>query len=405
MTYPDILRTLHNLIAAPLIEQTPSFLDEARSDVREAVNALLPNLLAAMVHRGLSSPSEASALMAVLDSPRLDPALPQANLDHFFSGGAVTESHMTAGTALLAELFGDRVHDMERATASLANLKLGSGRALLAMVAPFAFAALRHAWMTSEEGTDRVSLVRLLHAQRHAVHPALRERFLSALGMPSAATWLESTADPDAALARPVSVAAQTRHDEGKRRRRALWVIMLLLLAALLLLAYCSHRTPGTTENAAETASAASAVPASSSQPASSATAASAAPAVDNASESAASSVESVKPQVGTTPPLLDVRFGYASAALPDDFKQTASEWVAYAKDHADAMFEVTGFADDTGEQALNERLADRRAEAVMAALVAAGVDTSRFSKAAPQIVSQAIDAAAARHAEVRPKP
>ncbi|WP_175959464.1 OmpA family protein [Burkholderia pyrrocinia] len=400
MTYPDILRTLHSLIAAPLIEQTPSFLGEAKSDVREAVNTLLPNLLAAIVHRGLSSPSEATALMAVFDSPRLDPALPQANLDKFFSGGTVTETHMTTGTALLAELFGDRIHDMERATASLANLKLGSGRALLAMVAPFAFAVLRHAWMTSEEGAGRGSLVRLLHAQRHAVHPALQERFLSALGMPSAATWLESTADPDAALTRPLSATAQTRLDESKRRRRALWLILLLLLAVLLMLAYCSHHTPDTTEKAA-----ASAVPASSSQPASSATATSTVPELDKASESAASSLESVKPQAGTAPPLLDVRFGYASAALPDDFKQVVSEWVAYAKDHPDALFDVTGFADDTGGRALNERLADRRAEAVTAALVAAGVDTSRLSKAASRIVSQATDAAAARHAEVRPKP
>ncbi|MPV71182.1 DUF937 domain-containing protein [Burkholderia sp. BE17] len=297
MAYPDVLRMLHKLIAAPLIEQTPPLLGEAGRDVREAVNALLPNLLAAIVHRGLSCPSEATVLMDVLDSPRLDPTLPQANPANFFSGDRVTELHMAAGTVLLTELFGDRIHDMERAAADLANLKLGSGRVLLAMVAPFAFAVLRHAWVTSEGSTDRGSLVRLLHAQRHTIHPALQERFLSALGVPSAATWLELTGDFDAALVRPVSASAQMRLNENKRWSRALWLVPLPLLAVLLLLAYCSHHTPGLTEKAAAPGFAASDVPASLSQRASSATAASTACEFDNASEPAASSLESVKSQ------------------------------------------------------------------------------------------------------------
>ncbi|MDF3084917.1 DUF937 domain-containing protein [Burkholderia sola] len=332
MAYPDVLRTLHDLIATPLIEQMPSFLGEAGRDVREAVNALLPNLLAAIVHRGLSCPSEAAVLMDVLDSHRLDPTLPQANPANFFSGDRVTESHMAAGTVLLTELFGDRIHDMERATADLANLKLGSGRVLLAMVAPFAFAVLRHAWVTSEESTDRGSLVRLLHAQRHTVHPVLQERFLLAVGVPSAATWLESTGDFDAALARPVSATAQMRLNESKRWSRALWLVPLPLLAVLLLLAYCSHHMPDLTEKAAAPGFAASDVPALLSQRASLAAAALTAYELDAASESAASSLKSVKPQAGTALPLLDAHFGYASAALPDDFKQTPSERVPYAK-------------------------------------------------------------------------
>ncbi|MFX1737060.1 OmpA family protein [Paraburkholderia sp. A1RI_3L] len=411
MTYPDILRTLHNLVATPVSEQAPPFLGEARSDVKDAVDSLLPNLLAAIIHRGLATPSGADALTAVLDSPRLDRSLVRTNLDNFFSGGAVTESNMKAGSALLAELFGDRVPAMDHAAASMGHLRLESGHALLAMVAPFAFAVLRHAWVTGPDGASRASLVSLLHAQRQAIHPRLLDRFLLALGIPSAVAWLDSTLEPKAAVARPGTAMPSGAKDEDRPRHRVLWAILLLLiLAALLALAYCTNRIPGADKTAATTAPvvlvgpASSSAPASSPEPASSTPAASAASAPDAASEPASSPAATLKPGPAPVAPLLEVRFGYASAALPADFAQTASEWIAYAKDHADATFEVSGFADNTGEQALNERLADRRAEAVMAALVKAGVGAAQLSKGASQVVSETADATVARRAEVRPK-
>ncbi|WP_017778171.1 OmpA family protein [Paraburkholderia kururiensis] len=406
MTYPDILRTLHNLVATPVSEQAPPFLGEARSDVKDAVDSLLPNLLAAIIHRGLATPSGADALTAVLDSPRLDRSLVRTNLDNYFSGGAVTDSNMKAGSALLAELFGDRVPAMDHAAASMSHLKLESGHALLAMVAPFAFAVLRHAWVTGPDGASRASLVSLLHAQRQAIHPRLLDRFLLALGIPSAVAWLDSTLEPQAAVARPVTAMPSGAKEEDRPRHRVLWAILLLLiLAALLALAYCTNRIPGADKTAATTAPVVLVRPASSPEPASSTPAASAASTPDAASEPASSPAATLKPGPAPVAPLLEVRFGYASAALPADFARTASEWIAYAKDHADATFEVSGFADNTGEQALNERLADRRAEAVMAALVKAGVGAAQLSKGASQVVSETTDATVARRAEVRPKP
>ncbi|MDR6502142.1 hypothetical protein J2785_005322 [Burkholderia ambifaria] len=115
MTYPDILRTLHSLIATQISEQAPLFLGEAKSDVKDAVDSLLPNLLAAIVHRGLATLSGADALTAVLDSPRLDRSLARTNPDNFFSGGAATKTNMKAGSALLTELFGDRLPAMGHA--------------------------------------------------------------------------------------------------------------------------------------------------------------------------------------------------------------------------------------------------------------------------------------------------
>ena len=407
MTYPDILRTLHSLIATQISEQAPLFLGEAKSDVKDAVDLLLPNLLAAIVHRGLATLSGADALTAVLDSPRLDRSLVRTNPDNFFSGGAVTETNMKAGSALLAELFGDRLPAMGHAAASMGHLKVESGHALLAMIAPFTFAVLRHAWVAGPDGASRASLIGLLRAQRQAIHPRLQDRFLLALGIPSAVVWLDSTLESQAAATRPVTAAPARGDEEDRHRRRAWWAILLLLLvlASLLTLAYCTHRFPGAADKTAATTEPVVLVtPASSPEPASSAPA-SAASAAGAASEPASSLAAAPKLGPAAAAPLLEVRFGYASAALPVDFAQATSAWIAYAKDHANATFEVSGFADNTGEPALNEQLADRRAEAVMAALVAAGAGTAQLTKGASQVVSETADAAAARRAEVRPKP
>lgn len=40
MTYPDILRTLHKLVAMPIGEPAPPFLGETQSDVKDAVDSL-----------------------------------------------------------------------------------------------------------------------------------------------------------------------------------------------------------------------------------------------------------------------------------------------------------------------------------------------------------------------------
>ncbi|MBP5636158.1 MAG: OmpA family protein [Bacteroidales bacterium] len=49
-------------------------------------------------------------------------------------------------------------------------------------------------------------------------------------------------------------------------------------------------------------------------------------------------------------------------------------------KEHADLNFEVQGHCDSTGSAAVNDKLSQQRAEAVVAALVAQGIDRSRLS-------------------------
>ena len=94
------------------------------------------------------------------------------------------------------------------------------------------------------------------------------------------------------------------------------------------------------------------------------------------------------------------VKFFFASAKadLADGANQALANIVAGAK--AGKKVSISGFTDSTGSAQANAELAKRRAQAVQAALVKAGVAASAIELKKPQSV-QAGDNAAARRVEV----
>ncbi len=76
--------------------------------------------------------------------------------------------------------------------------------------------------------------------------------------------------------------------------------------------------------------------------------------------------------------PALKVYFETGSAGVSSEFAEKASELVAYLKEHANAQAVISGFNDSTGDPERNAELSKERAEAVQAALVAAGVPQER---------------------------
>lgn len=68
------------------------------------------------------------------------------------------------------------------------------------------------------------------------------------------------------------------------------------------------------------------------------------------------------------------IYFASGSAVLSRDSKQIVDQAAAAAKDNAPAHINIAGHADTTGSQAYNQKLSERRADAVRKELVAQGV-------------------------------
>lgn len=188
---------------------------------------------------------------------------------------------------------------------------------------------------------------------------------------------------------RAPSISTVTKPARKGGVRRLAWIVLGLL--ALLLLGYCMKRTPESTHSSDEPASAsvpasaASDAKASSAPPASdtaSAAAGLSAPAAasDTAASATAASDSSASNAATGSAPDLKVYFPYGKATVKQDFTEKAEQLFAYAREHPDARFSVSGFTDSSGNPALNKTLADRRAKAVRAALAKGGVALSRIN-------------------------
>lgn len=85
--------------------------------------------------------------------------------------------------------------------------------------------------------------------------------------------------------------------------------------------------------------------------------------------------------------PRLKVYFDTGKAEIAADFDYAAAGLVQFAKEQAGKKLIVSGFADSTGNAALNAALSKERAEAVRDALVASGIALERIELVKPQEV------------------
>jgi outer membrane protein OmpA-like peptidoglycan-associated protein/uncharacterized protein YidB (DUF937 family) len=104
--------------------------------------------------------------------------------------------------------------------------------------------------------------------------------------------------------------------------------------------------------------------------------------------------------------PALTVYFDVGQTQVAPDFAVQAVALVDYLKEHADVQAVISGFNDPTGDAAANEALSKNRAEAVQAALVAAGVDEARTVLEKPlEATGTGASDAASRRVEVVLRP
>ncbi|HDR9510999.1 hypothetical protein C5615_32110 [Burkholderia cepacia] len=421
MSYVKLLPTLENLIATPIVNQTPAFLEEKTETVKSSVHALMPNLLGAIAQRATSSFEGRAALFDTLDSSAVDADIAKRKLAGLFSGKHESHELMRTGVSLLKSLFGeDRLSSMYTAATKLTGLRQDSCEALLAMVTPFALGMMKHELIEPDGKIKGDDLGEFLGDQHDTLRGRLSERFLGALGLGSVAVWFDK-ADPkkDTALP-PITTEAgsvDSLASDSTRRRRPWWMwpilvgALALLLAWVLLSGYCSKQSSdqaSRAESAGVASSPAAPLPSASpevSTPTSLASSSSAASTTVASAEPAASSAatQTAAPSAPDAP-ILTVLFQYGQSRIARTFDAKIKEVQEWARANPSATFEVAGFTDASGDPALNTVLANKRAEAVRHALMMGGIGASRINLVQPDSEPDEQTGDQARRVEVHVK-
>lgn len=88
--------------------------------------------------------------------------------------------------------------------------------------------------------------------------------------------------------------------------------------------------------------------------------------------------VDELKP--GTVVQLVNIQFEFNSAELTDDSEEGVAMLAEFLRNHPDINVELAGHTDNVGSDAYNLKLSQSRAEVVLQALVAKGIDGQRLT-------------------------
>ena len=76
----------------------------------------------------------------------------------------------------------------------------------------------------------------------------------------------------------------------------------------------------------------------------------------------------------------VQINFATDQAEILPDSQEQIDQIIALLKDNADLKLGIYGHTDNTGDAAHNLKLSEQRAQAVVAALTKAGIDTNRLT-------------------------
>lgn len=347
-----LLESLSGLVTPELIGKAAAAFGEQPAAVGRGIGATLPLLLGHLSHRA-QEPGFASALFDLATDPANDGSLLR-NLGSLLGPNAASLPIVALGGRLLASLFGGNTGAVAGALAEYAGVKSSSAGSLLSLGAPVVLSLLGANVKSGK--LDAASLAGQLRNQRQLFAAELPASLQKFDGIPLAA-----------AAGAPAADAAATRTGG--------WFLpALLLLGLVLLLPYCSNR------QAAEPV---------------------ATPPAEVAAPVEATPAPVETPAEAPATPLATLYFDVGKTGLPVDADATLAPIVSYVQSNPASMAVVSGFHDPTGDQAANHELAKHRAQAVKAALLAAGLGESQIELLKPVVTEGDGSLAEARRVEV----
>jgi OmpA-OmpF porin, OOP family len=205
----DLLQMMSSTVGQSLVSQAGRFLGVSDASMKSAVDTALPALLGGVMQKA-STPSGASDLMKLLNTPGLDPSI-TSNLGAYLGGGEKTSSLLSMGTGLLSSLFGDKQGNLITTIGSMLGMKSSTAANLMALAAPMALGFLKN--HVAQNRLDAGGLATLLAGQSDFLESKLDSRITSALGFGSIGGFLSSLTGGAGRTAEAVGTAASRAYD------------------------------------------------------------------------------------------------------------------------------------------------------------------------------------------------
>jgi outer membrane protein OmpA-like peptidoglycan-associated protein len=333
-----------------------SLLGENAENTTNSLTKLIPVVLGGMAQKASTS-TGASDLFKMVTSPSIDSGI-AGNLSNVLSGDLQNNPLVKSGLGLAASLFGaDKANGLMSSLASSTGISPSSSNSLVGMVMPLVFGGIKH--IVNDKSLDANGLSSLLLGQKEYLQKADLDRgLLNSIGVPSSAALLDKLpASLDAGKAAVAGVAAAATTATASSSSLMKWLPWLAAgLVALALWNIFSGKKPVD---------------------------APAAPAV---------SMNFAYPG--------KVYFPVGAKDLDDDAKNVIASVGEAIKKDANKL-SITGYADKTGDEKMNEELAKNRAMAVKDALIAAGVKEDAIEMRRPIFITGAQDDKEARRVDI----
>jgi outer membrane protein OmpA-like peptidoglycan-associated protein len=381
----DILGLVKGALTPDAVSSVASSLGESPDGIQKAFSAGIPALLSGVMNKATSGGSELSTIMSLFSSGAANPGILQ-NFSSLASGSGAF-SLIDGGKSVVGSVLGDNASSVANAISSHSGISATSASSVLAMAAPLIMGGIAKAL---PGGVTPSSLTELLTSQKSSILSALPAGLSGLAGIGGVASAVSSFGS-STVRKMETAVPSMETPQGGMKMWPILAVVGALIVAGLIWYFYNSN----TAKNAADTASnAASNAAGSVSTAASSAFAALG----DLFARKLPNGIEINIPKLGVENKLIDfldssapvdkttwfnfdrLLFDTGKATLQQPTSDAQLDAIAaILKAYPKVHMRIGGYTDNTGNKAANLKLSQDRADTVMNALIAKGVDASRL--------------------------
>ena len=402
----NLLALLKDYLTPEIISKASNLVGEDYTNTATAMDGILPTILGSVLGKA-STTDGVSNVMSMISSGSHDGRIFD-NLGSTLSGGSTTNSMLSGGTSILSSLFDDKVSSIASAIGNFAGIKSDSASSLMSMAAPLVLGLIGK--QVSSNGSDTSGLMSLLSGQKDyiaEVMPAgLSNKLGGLLGFGSMFGGTSSTMSGMANDAsRTVSSATNYTNDKVEEVASGLpkWLLPLIIgavvIAGLLYFMRSCNKTPETVNSTVDSVATDISTGMDS---------------VSNSAENAmASATEAVRklfklklpdgseievPEGSLEDQIVKfiqddnqkidkkvwfnfdrLLFDTGKSTLKTDSQEQIEKTVAILKAFPRVKIKIGGYTDNVGDATSNMRLSSDRANVVMDAIVAGGIDKSRL--------------------------